>query len=173
MPLTDALPRPAPSFDAPLEMLAACHDKIRRFCTMLTALPAHLAAHGADAEAADAARAVLRYFDQAGPQHHRDEEDELFPLIAARAPEAAGPLARLRDEHAAFVAQWQALRVALERVAADEAVALPAGLVEAYVDGYRAHAAFEEAWLFPLAARHLSADEMAAAGRRMAARRRG
>lgn len=171
--LHDALPRPAPSFDAPLEMLAACHDKIRRFCTTLAALPAHLAAHGADAEAADAARAVLRYFDQAGPQHHRDEEDELFPPLAARAPEAAASLGRLRNEHALFVEQWQRLRGPLERIAAGEAVELPAGLVESYVAGYRAHAEFEEAWLFPLAARHLSADEMAAAGRRMAARRRG
>ena len=31
---------PAPSFAAPLDMLHACHDKVRRFAGWLDALPA-------------------------------------------------------------------------------------------------------------------------------------
>ncbi|RXZ43998.1 hemerythrin domain-containing protein [Crenobacter cavernae] len=171
MPLTDSLPRPAPSFDEPLEMLAACHDKLRRFCKMLATLPAHLAAHGADGEAVDAARAVLRYFDHAGPHHHQDEEDELFPLLRERDPGAAAALARLHREHEVFIEQWQALRPGLQRIVAGEAAELPAVLVASYVCDYRAHIAFEEEWLFPLAARLITPDELAAAGARMAARR--
>ncbi|AXK39127.1 hemerythrin domain-containing protein [Crenobacter cavernae] len=171
MPLTDSLPRPAPSFDEPLEMLAACHDKLRRFCKMLTALPEHLKMHGADENAIDAARAILRYFDHAGPHHHQDEEDELFPLLRERDPGAAEALIRLHREHEVFVEQWQALRPALERVASGEAAELPAELVASYVGDYRAHIAFEEEWLFPLAAHLITPDELAAAGSRMAARR--
>lgn len=160
-----------PSFDAPLDMLTACHDKVRRFCTLLDKLPAHLATHGVDRAARDAAAGVLRYFDVAGPLHHQDEEDELFPLLAMRDADAATGVARLRAEHRELAALWQRVRAMLLALDAGDATALDAALAGEFAARYRAHAADEEAWLFPLAARLMSAQELEDAGRRMAARR--
>src|SRR5262245_7979997 len=71
----------SPTFEAPLEMLAACHRRIERQCETLSRLVPHLAAHGADGEARAAAAAVMRYFDTSGMQHHEDEERDLFPAL--------------------------------------------------------------------------------------------
>jgi hemerythrin-like domain-containing protein len=167
----DSLTRPAPSFDHPLEMLLACHGKLRRFCRLLGALPQHLADKGADAGAVDAAQSVLRYFDSAGPLHHQDEEDELFPLLRQRDLSAAERLARLTLEHRHLTADWQTLRPLLQQVAAGAAVSLPRTLIARFVGVYQQHMALEESWLIPLAAELFSADELRAAGQRMAARR--
>ncbi len=56
----------APSFDHPLEMLHACHDKILRQCDTLKKLAAHLPGNGCDQQARQAAQGILRYFDSAG-----------------------------------------------------------------------------------------------------------
>ncbi|UGA39749.1 hemerythrin domain-containing protein [Chromobacterium haemolyticum] len=74
----------APSFEQPLEMLQACHDKIRRFCDQLDQLPSYIEQHGVDEAARNTIDGLVRYFDLAGPAHHSDEEDELFPLILER-----------------------------------------------------------------------------------------
>ena len=72
---------PSASFEVPLEMLAACHQRIVQQCDTLNRLLPHLAAHGADLQAQQAAQAVLRYFDQAAVDHHADEEQDLFPAL--------------------------------------------------------------------------------------------
>lgn len=64
----------AAGFDAPLDMLSACHGRIEKQCATLRRLPAHLAEHGADVDARQAAANVVRYFDTAGRDHHADEE---------------------------------------------------------------------------------------------------
>src|SRR5689334_1951600 len=77
----DPFAAPAPGFDEPLEMLAACHERIEAQLRTLEKLVEHLsqncaangAAHGADNSARDAAARVMRYFDTAGVEHHRDE----------------------------------------------------------------------------------------------------
>ena len=60
----------AASFEAPLEMLDACHGRIRKQCATLLRVRSHVKANGADAAASAAARGVIRYFDKAGPDHH-------------------------------------------------------------------------------------------------------
>ena len=71
----------APGFDRPLDVLEACHGRIARQCDTLGKLLAHLPTQGADAQAQQAARAVLTYFDTAAVHHHDDEERNLFPLL--------------------------------------------------------------------------------------------
>ncbi len=73
------LKQPGPSFDEPLEMLAACHERIEAQLRTLERLGPHLEKHGCDAEAKAAAQAVLRYFDTAGRLHHQDEDDDQRP----------------------------------------------------------------------------------------------
>ena len=62
---------PAAGFEVPLEMLAACHGRVEAQCATLRRLVAHLAAHGADEQARDAARAVMRYFDSPRDRNSR------------------------------------------------------------------------------------------------------
>ena len=73
---------PAAGPEDPLAMLSACHERVERQCRTLTRLLPHLAQHGADAQAREAGQAVLRYFDEAAPNHHADEEDDLQALMA-------------------------------------------------------------------------------------------
>jgi hemerythrin-like domain-containing protein len=171
MPTLESLINPAPSFDQPLEMLLACHDKIRRFCDQLDKLAPHIEEHGVDAEAQRSIDAVVRYFDVAGPSHHSDEEDELFPILEARVPSAAPKLEQLAAEHGYLHSRWNAIR--------DDLLALKNGTItdissieiQEFVRQYRLHAAIEEAWLIPTADKTMTDAEKRIAGQRMAAKR--
>ena len=165
---------PAPDFDHPLEMLAACHDRIEDRIDTLQRLVAHLAEHGCDDQAQQAAANVLRYFDTAGEHHHDDEERDLFPVLASKTlPDAAANalIDRLRADHTRMRALWQALRVPLTTLAAGVPVQLDPALAQEFGALYRNHIVVEEAELLPLAARVLSASDKAALGALMAQRR--
>ena len=167
---------PGAGFEVPLEMLAACHLRIADQLTTLQRLAAHLREHGSDADAQVAAQRVLRYFDTSARDHHADEEDDLFPaLIEAMAGSDAVCLrdmfAALATEHREVEARWQALRAALLRVAAGQAVLLDGAEVRAFADVYQRHIAREEAELLPMARRLLSDSELDRIGAAMRARR--
>ncbi len=167
---------PGAGFEAPLEMLAACHGRVTRQCETLRRLVPHLATHGADPEARVAAAGVMRYFDTSARDHHADEEDDLFPaLIEAMAGSDAVCLrtltASLTAEHRELEARWQPVRAVLQRITAQEAVVLEPGDVEALVGLYERHIAREEAELLPMAARLLSDQAIDQVGRAMRERR--
>jgi hemerythrin-like domain-containing protein len=163
---------PAPTFDDPLGMLAACHERIAAQCVLLEKLVRHVGMHGADAQAVQAARTVLRYFDTAGQHHHQDEEQDLFPQLLASADPAAAPLiSRILAEHRALEENWQTLRPRLLALAESASAQLDAQVVARFNAGYLAHIALENAELLPLAEGLLDAAQRATLGRRMAARR--
>jgi pyridoxamine 5'-phosphate oxidase len=165
----------APSFDEPLEMLAACHERIAAQLVTLERLVPHLAERGADADARSAAQAVLRYFDTAGMLHHEDEDRDLFPVLRARAAAQgraaiAAAVEELEREHETIESQWRRLRGRLLAIREGQArldgeeVARFAWLQRRHID--------RETWaLLPFAREALDAAERAALGRRMAARR--
>ena len=160
-----------PDFDHPLEMLAACHDRIEDRCELLHRLAAHLAAQGCDQQASQAAASILRYFDTAGAHHHEDEERDLFPaLIAKDAGASSALVAALLADHAAMREAWLQLRVSLLRIA-DGAGTLEPTEAARFTTLYRAHIAREEAELLPLAQRVLDGDTIEALGAAMARRR--
>jgi pyridoxamine 5'-phosphate oxidase len=170
-PLT---PTPGPDYDHPLEMLAACHDRIEERLDVLQRLIAHLAAHGCDDEARQAAANVMRYFDTAGEFHHEDEEINLFPALAARMPNderLRELVTRLRWEHEIMRALWKSLRAELKPIADGTAADLGSELVEKFSARYRQHIELEEAELLPIAQRAFNAEEQAALGAEMAQRR--
>jgi hemerythrin-like domain-containing protein len=165
----------APSFDEPLEMLAACHQRIEAMLDTLERLARHLESSGNDSLARVAAHAVLRYFDTAGALHHRDEDHDLFPLLRVRAgelarDEVAAVIDELEREHHTMEAQWQRLRESLLRVA-DGAAQLDPDEVTRFAWLNPRHMQQEGAAVMPFAREALKADERAALGRRMAARR--
>ena len=164
------LPSPAPTFDDPIELLVACHDKVRRFTDLMERLHTHVAAAGADREAADAARAILRYFDLAAPLHHADEDEDLYPALRSLGRAALdAALDEISAEHARLDHRWQALRPWLQAVSQGRATDTHTD-VSGFAQAYRVHAAREEAEIYPQA-RALSPDRLSALGRSMASRR--
>jgi hemerythrin-like domain-containing protein len=163
---------PAPSFDTPLEMLLACHGRIQAQCTTLKKLYMHLAEHGCDLQAQQAATAILRYFDTAGVHHHHDEENDLFPLLlATTSTEASILITRLLAEHKKMEAAWQALRPYLSKIAIGQAANLDNASTIHFIEVYDRHIALENTQLLPLARRLLTLKQLEQMGRNMAIRR--
>jgi len=162
----------APSFDDPLEMLLTCHERIRTQCATLSKLVLHLPQHGCDAQAQQAAVAILRYFDSAGQHHHQDEELDLFPLLLATENETAQTLiAKLLADHQIMNAAWQQLRPLLLGVAENSASQLDASVAQHFIDVYDSHIEIENTQLLPLANTFLTTDQLESLGIKMAARR--
>ena len=168
---------PAPTFDEPLEMLAACHERIEEQLDTLEKLVEHLPARGADAAAREAAGRVMRYFDTAGVAHHRDEDEDVFPLLRHLAaergrPEVSALINGLEQDHTTMEAQWSRLRQRLQSILEGIDTRLDAEEVGRFAWLYRRHMEKESALVLPFAREAVSETERAALGRRMAARRR-
>jgi hemerythrin-like domain-containing protein len=167
--------KPAPSFDEPVEMLKACHERIAAQCATLEKLAAHLPMHGADAQAQQAARNIRRYFDTAGANHHADEEQDLFPIlieVSERLPSpVADRIASLLDEHRSMEAAWAQLRLVLADIADGKARPLGRVWADDFVGAYRDHIAREESEIFPSAEACLDRQQLARLSAAMVARR--
>ena len=165
-----------PSFDDPLAMLHACHDRIEAHCVTLEKLVAYLPRHGCDSAARQAAANILRYFDTAGPNHHADEERDLFPLLRANShgPEAielAALLENLMTEHRLMEQAWQDVRVGLVAVTTGSGTTLDKPAVSGFTALYRSHIETENSRLLPLANALLTPAQLAGLGETMTARR--
>lgn len=167
----------AATFDEPFAMLDACHDRVRRSLALLQRLVRHVAAHGADRQARDAARDVLRYFTLAAPAHHEDEERHVIPaLLGSGDPASMAAAHRMLDDHVRIRAAWAALEPLLKAL---EAGTLPAldelrHAAQQFVDVHADHLPLEDGVAFPQAQRLLgqrAPEALAAMGREMAGRR--
>ena len=162
----------AADFDHPLEMLAACHDRIEERCELLHRLARHLEDAGVDEQARQAASNVMRYFDTAGEHHHQDEEQDLFPrLLKADRDACEALVSRLLEEHRQMRNAWAELRETLAKLAGGEAAPLRPEQVERFTMLYRRHIEHEERELLPAAERLLDRAALIATGEAMAKRR--
>ena len=157
-------------------MLEACHQRVARSLALLQRLGAHLQAQGADTQAQEAARDVLRYFDLAAPAHHDDEERHVFPAALAAGDAAlTAAVQRLQRDHHAMSAQWAALRPSLQAVTSGDWDAGAADVViarwQAFAALYGGHIETEEGLVFPAAAARLDAPAIERMGDEMARRR--
>ncbi len=160
---------PAVGFDQPFEMLAACHERVRRSLDLLERLHAHVDRHGVDGQAREAATDVLRYFDIAGPAHHEDEERHVLPRL--RVAGQAALAERLRAEHREMTALWAGLRLALLAWTRGEAAEMDAAMLLHYINLYRAHLKAEDAEAFATARVGLDVEALSIMGKEMALRR--
>jgi hemerythrin-like domain-containing protein len=166
---------PAATFEQPFDMLEACHERVHRMLKLLERLRTHLREHGADVQAQQAARDVMRYFDQAAPQHHRDEELHVFPpLLAQGEPHVVETVHRLRQDHVEMEQRWAAARAVLQRIA-EASLQTPGpaedAALEAFAGVYDAHIVSEEEIAYPAARLLLDAQALAEAGEEMMRRR--
>jgi hemerythrin-like domain-containing protein len=166
---------PAAGFEQPFEMLAACHERMQRMLALLARLRTHLASHGADPQAQQAALDVMRYFDQAAPQHHRDEELHVFPpLLAAGDPPLVAIVQRLLREHARMQERWPPARAVLLGIAEGALPALDAdddAALDAFAALYEEHLRAEDAIAYPAAQSVLDPQAQRAMGEEMMRRR--
>lgn len=165
---------PAAGFEQPFEMLEACHERVHRMLELLERLRTHVRDNGADIQAQQAARDVMRYFDLAAPLHHQDEELHVFPrLLAQDDPRVAPVVRRLQQDHRAMEAGWREAREVLARIAQGDAAALETGdaALEGFASLYGAHIEAEEGIAYPAAQALLDAPALQAMGADMMARR--
>jgi hemerythrin-like domain-containing protein len=170
---------PGPGFDEPFEMLQACHERVGRMLALLQKLRSRMRTRAPDDQGHEqmrqAARDVMRYFDVAAPQHHRDEELHVFPtLLGLQDAELVALVARLQQDHVQMEARWKPARSLLEEVAegartsfndADDAI------LDAFANLYEGHIEAEESMAFPRAASTMEPERLEAMSRDMAQRR--
>jgi hemerythrin-like domain-containing protein len=172
-----AHPAPQAGFEAPFEMLVACHERVHRSLALLQRLQQHLADVGCDDNARQAARDVLRYFDVAAPLHHQDEELHVFPPLLLGADGALHALVRqLMQDHRDMEAAWATAREVLLAIAQDRSGALalsPARTValDRFAALYGRHMVHEDGLVYPAAQAVLPATALQAMAQDMMARR--
>jgi hemerythrin-like domain-containing protein len=165
---------PAAGLDQPFELLAACHERVRRSLDLLQRLIAHARRNGGDEQAAGAARDVLRYFGIAAPLHHEDEERHLLPLLRESGEPALLQAAeRMAADHAEFAVQWSSLAAMLQQLAQGHEPDLDAlqAVADAFCRLHDSHLALEDELAFPAAAARAGEPERCAMSADMAARR--
>lgn len=173
-------PSPDITFTNPLGWLRGCHERIKHFLNMLTAVATRRQGdelHREDREALDAA---LRYFREGAPKHTEDEEQSLFPrLKASKSPSAVAARATLdalEDEHHQVLETHAEVEILVERWMLEgelppfEAKRLIA-LLQQLQGFYEKHMAIEDREAFSVASVVLTEKEMIAIGREMAVRR--
>lgn len=168
---------PGAGFEAPFDMLDACHERVERTLRLLGNLREHVKTQGADAQACDAARDVMRYFDQAGPLHHQDEELHVFPpLLAQRDPAVLAVVIQLKRDHRDMGALWVQVRAALTSLV-EAGDGWPGFSTEdeqhfdVYDALYRRHLVDENGVVYPAARSVIRDEALSAMGADMMARR--
>lgn len=160
------------SYDDPVGLLRACHDRILEYCDTLERLAEHLEEFGANSDARLAATHIRHYFRVAGPEHHADEEQQLFPWLLAQTdfpPLLRAAVQNLATQHRDLEAAWQMLDADLALVEREEQPAILH--LEPFISMNRAHVALENGEIFPIAEKLLDGDEAQQLGSAMAERR--
>jgi hemerythrin-like domain-containing protein len=149
---------PGAGFEAPFEMLDACHERVQRMLRLLGRLQQHLADKGWDSDAAQAAVDVMRYFDQAAPLHHEDEERHVFPpLLASGDPALVELVRRLQQDHIDMAEGWARARAVLAGLTQPPPPHWPglspqqAAALSGFAGLYRQHLLDEDGVVYPAA----------------------
>jgi pyridoxamine 5'-phosphate oxidase len=171
---------PSAGYDQPLEMWIDCHKRIARMNALLQRLVDHLKHHAVDKHAGVTATSIRRYFDEAAPRHHEDEEVDLFPRLLERLraqgnAEATQAITQAIDtllaDHAEMHDLYQVVRAQLQQVEAGRDPHFDDTQIMLFVTRYRAHIEVEESVIAPALKRALKAKDLKDIGRAMAARR--
>lgn len=169
---------PAAGYEAPFQMLYACHERVQRTLALLVRLHQHVQQQGGDEQAVQAARDVQRYFEQAAPQHHLDEERHVFPRVLALQDAALIEVVhRLQRDHVEMESTWSRVRLALQELI-DAGVQLPADWVDrtqdlflSFARLYERHIPDEEQLVFPAGEGAIESEALALMAQDMMQRR--
>lgn len=159
------------TWDEPIEMLYACHGKVKSFCRQLQLLPDYLEKNGVNQAVKNDVQQILNYFNQSAPLHHDDEEKDFFPALIKQRPEAQTDVDLLEAQHIELHRNWDELSAQLVALLNGDIQQIDRELIQRFVAGYDQHIAIEEP-LFELGREHLSQEELNSIGQIMADRRR-
>ena len=143
-----------PASDNAVGQFSHAHVGILMQLDRLSTLPALLAPARM---AQDTAKRVVDFFREAVFEHHKDEEEALFPALleSAHAGEERQRVNTLVDaltaEHRVIEGLWRQLEPELKHVAQGRSFHINAPVLEDLVSRYQAHAQVEETQLLPLA----------------------
>jgi hemerythrin-like domain-containing protein len=140
--------------ETPLAGFSRCHLGILTQLEAAAQLPElMLAAERARRVAAD----TLTLFESSVIEHHADEEGDLFPAVqrsAAKGAESeliAAMVQRLTREHREIEALWAGIKPAVKTASHGRPAEVDVLALAQLVQGYAAHALFEEREFLPLA----------------------
>ncbi|UOO82729.1 hemerythrin domain-containing protein [Uruburuella testudinis] len=159
------------TFAEPIDMLYACHGKVRRFCEQVKLLPDYINKHGRNDIVLQTIRQISQYFNVAAPLHHEDEEQDYFPLLLQYAPEAQPDINELLRQHESLHANWTAVETEFDKLRNHPDYRPDTAILKRFTAGYDAHLAIEEP-LFDLGKQKIPPQKLAEIGKIMAARRR-
>ena len=159
------------TWDEPIDMLYACHGKVKNFCRQLQLLPDYLDKNGVNQAVKNDVQQILNYFNQSAPLHHDDEEKDFFPALIKQRPEAQTDVDLLELQHIELHRNWDELSAQLVALLNGDIQQIDRALIQRFVAGYDQHIAIEEP-LFELGREHLSQEELNSIGQIMADRRR-
>lgn len=167
---------PDAGFDQPLELWLACHQRVQRFAALLSRLAEHMRAQGPDEDARVTAASIRRYFNEAAPRHHEDEEVDMFPRLRERLDADSDRtvldvLDQVEADHLEMAGLWRRLDDVLAAVERGKAAPPEQALIDRFATMYRHHIDAEERILLPAMKRVLQEAEWRAIGRAMAERR--
>lgn len=168
---------PAVGYEAPFEMLEACHERVQRMLALLQRVRAYAREHGCDDQVTSAITDVMRYFDNAAPQHHLDEERHVFPAVLSQQDAGLTALVlHLQQDHRQMEALWSQVRVLLTSVL-DTPRSQPVfqvqdnALLDAFSDLYERHIADEEGKIYPMSLQAMSQTTLSSMAQDMMKRR--
>lgn len=162
------------SFENPLALLRSCHDKIIHFSSTLHKLSKILKQDGWSDELINTAKNIRNYFNIAGPEHHLDEEQHLFPAIIAlesrlQNKEVNKLIEQMTKEHLESDALWEKIDHLLEHQSKD--FKQLDVLASQFENSMHKHAEIENTIIFPFAEKQFSTAEFKAMGSAIAKRR--
>ena len=165
---------PKASFDEPVSLLLACHERLRHFVALLEKLADYVPQHGVDQQAKGTISALIRYFEMAAPLHHADEDEDLFPTLHAHCHHERlnDTLVTLSVAHVHLEFLWQALKHQMIDLTEGKRKLLDKEMATVFAAQYRQHVQQEEEEVYPFV-HHLSAKYLSLLGQRMQARRGG
>ena len=158
------------SEDTSIDVFSGCHDGIVRTFQQLLTMTRLLRENPADSQARQIAGKVLTFFDDIVLLHHAEEEEELFTSVmdcsanSSEAKLAREYTKRLVEEHRDLEAMWASIAPDLDAIAHGRQANLDMQTADKLATQYLAHAAFEEQYYLPLAAKILSPNEKSALG---------
>lgn len=161
------------SFRSPLDVILSAHARQHAISGWLLEQVDGRRLQPVQAES----RALLTFLTRDLPLHHQDEEEDLFPLLRSRCRPDDGIdaiLAELDRDHAAESFLVRDIAVDLRAIAGGkppESAARLLASLRLFAEGQRRHLHWENQVVVPLTEKRLTAKDLEALGRKMAARR--
>ncbi|QLB21363.1 hypothetical protein A6B43_07430 [Vespertiliibacter pulmonis] len=164
-------PQQFASWNEPIEMLYACHSKVKKFCRQLQLLPDYLEKQGVNQAVKNDVEQILNYFNLSAPLHHDDEEKDFFPTLIKKFPKAVDAVKVLEQQHTELHHNWDLLEEQLLALLTGKRTNVDRELIKRFVEGYNLHISIEEP-LFELGREYLSESDLKAIGKIMENRRK-